>query len=65
MTFEEFKKLQFEMTDEELVEKCTNLVSDLCRSGGSKFTMRVPLDINDSDMLLSELIRRYKNTINK
>lgn len=49
------------LTDEELIEKCRAEVSRLCQTGGKAWNMRVPVDFNnDSDMLLSEIIRRFE-----
>lgn len=52
------------LTDHELLEKCGQWVTDLCESGGRKWTLRVPVDFNrDPDILFSELIRRFKTII--
>lgn len=48
-----------EIPKEELIEKCHKILSDICQ-GAKKFTMTVPPSKNCSDMLLAELINRYK-----
>lgn len=48
------------LTNEELAEKCETLISALCKNPGA-WTMRVPVDVNnDSDVILSELVNRFK-----
>lgn len=50
------------LSDKELSEKCRTLISALCQTGGKAWSMRVPVDFNnDSDMLLSELVRRFES----
>ena len=49
------------LSDSELVEKCRTWISELCRSGGRAWTLRVPVDMSrDPDILFSELIRRFE-----
>lgn len=48
-----------EIPKEELIQKCCNILSDIC-NGGKKFVMTVPPSKNCSDMLLAELISRYR-----
>ena len=49
------------LSDSELVEKCSKWISELCRSGGRAWTLRVPVDMSrDPDILFSELIRRFE-----
>lgn len=61
---EQFKYAQQSMPDDELVDLCDKEISKLCKTGGRSFTMRVPVHVKDTDMLLCELIRRYKIAIN-
>lgn len=61
MTFYQFEAKQAKMSDKELIEKCERVVHDTCETG--TFTMSVPPSVNDGDMLLCELIRRYKEKI--
>ena len=55
---EEFEQRQREMPDGELVEKARKAISDQCRKG--KWVMCIPPRIDDSDMILCELIRRFE-----
>ena len=49
------------LSDSELVAKCSEWVSELCRSGGRAWTLHVPVDFTrDPDVLFSELIRRFE-----
>ena len=61
MTREEiFYKKQSEMKDDELIELVQEEISKLCKTGGKSLRMCVPPMITDTDMLLCELVRRYK-----
>jgi len=47
------------LTDSELTEKVKKWVTDLCRSGGDEWCLRVPADHNhDPDFLFMEAVRR-------
>lgn len=65
MTIKELAKEQSKMSDNELAEKVDKIISELSRTGGRSFKMSVPVDINDTDMLLSEILRRFKYIISK
>ena len=65
MTVEEFDQKQSEMPDKELLEKTQKLLSKLCETGGKSLSMSVPPSVNDFDMLICELMRRFKNVINE
>jgi hypothetical protein len=60
MKTEEFKKRQAEMSDQELIELAENQVSELARTGGRSHRMCIPPMITDTDMILGEIIRRFK-----
>lgn len=62
---EEFRKKQSDMPDEELLSKCREELSKLCKTGGRSLTMHIPPQVDDIDMLFSELMRRYKLSIQK
>ena len=52
---------QVTLSDEELVEKCTEWISKLCATGGRAWSLEVPVNFNrDPDILFSELIQRFK-----
>lgn len=57
---EEFNKKQREMSNEELIERVEKEVNSLAKTYGKSHTMCIPPMITDTDMLLSELIRRFK-----
>ena len=63
MTSEELKELQAKMTDEELIQIADKQLSEMCKTGGRSFRMTVPVEIKDTDMIFSELIRRFQNKI--
>lgn len=46
-----------------LFDQCTNWISSLCESGGRSWTLSIPVNGKDPDMLFSELINRCKDTI--
>lgn len=48
------------ISDEKLIELCHNEITQLCESGSKSFTMSIPPRIHDTDILLSEMIRRFK-----
>lgn len=55
-----FRMKQKEMSDADLIENVQNQLSELCKTGGRSFTMRVPPSVNDFDMLVCEMARRFK-----
>lgn len=63
MTFYQFEAKQAKMSDKELIEKCERVVHDTCETG--TFTMSVPPSVNDGDMLLCELIKRYRKCLDQ
>lgn len=60
MTYEEFQKQLEAIPNLELAEKAQSALSKLCSTGGSSFTMTVPPRLDDTDMILSELIKRFE-----
>lgn len=60
MTQEEFKKSIEAIPDRQLAEMAHSALSKLCSSGGQSFTMTVPPRIDDTDMLFSEVIKRFE-----
>lgn len=54
------------LSDAELIERVGKWVTDLARSGGNAWSLSVPVNFNrDPDMLISELIKRFTNGIEK
>lgn len=60
MTQEELRQEIEGLNPEYLITKAEKIVSELCRSGGKTWTLRVPAQADDPDMILSEVIRRLK-----
>lgn len=60
MSEQEFYQKLSEMPDEELVGMAEKYIINTAASGCDSFTMSVPPRITDADMVLCELIRRYK-----
>ena len=60
MTIEQFEEKQASMSDEELIERANNHLDKLCETYGKSFTMSIPVSVQDTDMIFSELIKRYK-----
>ena len=63
MTTDELKELQEKMPNDILIKKVEEQISKLAETGGRSHTMCVPPEITDTDMLLSEMVRRYKVTL--
>lgn len=61
MTTEQFEEKQSQMSNEELAELARKEVSKLCETGGKSIRMCVPPMVTDTDMLLCELIKRFKS----
>ena len=64
ITKEQFKQKQAEMTDKELHDLVRTELSKLCKTGGKSLTMCVPPIFTDTDMLISELLNRFKRLTN-
>jgi hypothetical protein len=45
--------------DQQLAEMAQSALSKLCSTGGRSFTMSVPPKLDDTDIILSEVIRRF------
>ena len=58
-----FKEKQQAMSDSELIELVQKEISKLAKTGGKSHTMCVPPMITDTDMLLSEMVRRFKERV--
>jgi len=59
-TADDFSKEQQQMPDSELIKLVKEQISNLAKTGGRSHTMCVPPSIKDTDMLLSELVRRFE-----
>lgn len=59
MTEETLNKQLSEIPDETLIEKSREILKDWC-NGGKKFTMSIPPTKNCPDLLIAELIDRFK-----
>lgn len=60
MTHEEFQEKIKAISDQELAEMAQKAISKLCSTGGKSFTMTVPARIDDTDIVLSELVKRFE-----
>jgi len=55
------EKTMCTLSDTELIKKCKEWISKLAQSGGSEWSLRVPVDFNhDPDVLFSELCNRLE-----
>ena len=61
MKREEFEAQQRAIPDDKLVEMAQAALSKLCETGGRSLKMTVPPRIDDTDMIFSEVIRRFKD----
>lgn len=55
-----FREKQQAITNKELADLVCEETTKMCRTGGKSFTMRVPANVKDTDMLISELVRRFR-----
>jgi len=60
MTIEQFKQLQAAMPTPELIEKARAWYCKLAETRGEAWTMSIPPNKNDPDMIFSELCRRLE-----
>lgn len=60
MTHEEFKTKLEAIPDQQLAEMAQSALSKLCSTGGQSFTMTVPPRLDDTDMIFSEMIKRFE-----
>ena len=60
MTHEDFKTQLEAIPNIELAEKAQSALRKLCRTSGRSFTMSVPPRLDDTDMILSEVIKRFE-----
>lgn len=63
MKVEAFEAKQAEMSNVELIKWANTHVSELARTGGRSLRMCVPPMVTDTDMILSEVIRRFEQSI--
>lgn len=59
-TVEAFELKQSKMSDIELINLCQKEVGELASTYGKSIIMTIPPMVTDTDMLLSELIKRFK-----
>jgi hypothetical protein len=60
MTHEEFKAILESIPDQQLVKMAREELIKLCSTGGLSFTMTVPPRLDDTDIILSEIIKRFE-----
>ena len=60
MTHKEFQEQLAAIPDIELVEQAQTALSKLCATGGRSFVMTVPPRLDDTDMVLAEVIKRFE-----
>lgn len=60
MTHEKFQEKVKAIPDLELAEMAHKALSKLCSTNGRSFTMTVPPRVDDTDIILSEVIKRFE-----
>ena len=65
MTHEEFQNRLHDIPDRKLIEEATLQLDKMCKNGAKSFIMTVPPQLTDTDMVFSELIRRFELLIIK
>ena len=63
MTIEQFEEKQAKMSNEELIELAQSEITKLCITGGQSLKMCVPPMVTDTDMILCEIVKRFKRLI--
>lgn len=64
MTYtEQFNKQLQSISDYELFIKAQDILGRLCSTGGQSFRMTIPPQTYDTDIVLAELIRRFKDKL--
>ncbi len=63
MTQLQFEKKLDSISNEELIKAAEFTLSQMCKTGGKSFIMTIPPRIDDTDILFSELIKRFKKQI--
>jgi hypothetical protein len=63
MTEKRLNELQAEMSNEILINLAEKQISELARTGGNSHRMCVPPMPEDTDMLFSELVKRFKSAL--
>lgn len=61
MTHEELQNKLHTMSDRKLIEEATIQLDKLCKTGARSFTMHVPPRVTDTDLIFSEVIRRFES----
>ena len=56
----EFESRQQSMSNKELIEQVKKQISELAKTGGQSHRMCVPPQVTDTDMILSEMVRRFE-----
>ena len=65
MTHEEFMKNLERIPDEILCIRAEAALGKMCTTGGRSFVMSIPPRLDDTDMVLGEVLRRLKERSNK
>ena len=55
-----FREKQQAMSNKELANLVCEETTKMCRTGGKSFTMQIPVNVRDTDMLICELVRRFR-----
>lgn len=63
MTEEQFRQKQADMPANELIQKARDMVCKLAETYGKSHKMSIPPDVDDTDMLLMEVIDRYEQLL--
>ena len=63
MTEQRLKELQEGMSNDSLIKEVERQTTELARTGGKSHRMCVPPMPEDTDMIFSELVRRYKRAL--
>jgi hypothetical protein len=60
MTYEQFKSEVEAISNYKILEMAQYELTKLCSTGGDSFTMSIPPQTTDTDIVFSQLIERFK-----
>lgn len=64
-TKNDFDEKMSNLSDEKLLNNIKDKLSKLCKTGGLSLTMSVPPRVDDFDMSVCELVKRYIELLEK
>lgn len=60
LTYQEFEQMRLDVPTDELIQKASDALSELCKTGAESFIMTIPPRLSDTDIVFADLINRFK-----